>query len=224
MISVIIPTLNEERHIGRCIEALRAAIGDCEIIVCDGGSSDMTRDIAIGFRGVTVIGSEKSRGVQMNRGATHAKGDVLLFLHADTVLEEGWAEEIENALTDGSVIGGAFTFSIGNPAMKYRLVEVWVKMRCRVFRLPYGDQGMFIRRDSFIKLGGYRNIPLMEDVDIINRMKNLGKIAILNRKAATSGRRWAKKGIIRTAAINQITMLCYLIGVSPERLAKFYYR
>jgi len=224
MISVVIPALNEEENIGRCIAALRSSESSCEVIVADGGSRDRTREVAESCTGVTCIRTEKGRGNQMNAGASHARGDVLLFLHADTILTAGWDREVESALGDNRVAGGTFTFAIDNPLRKYRMIEAWVSMRCRVFGLPYGDQAIFVRRDVFDALKGYKNIPLMEDVDLIRRMKKLGRIALLEQKALTSGRRWVAKGLIRTAAVNQIIMLLYLLGVSPHRLAKFYYR
>lgn len=224
MISIIIPALNEEMHLTRCIESLRAEGFSGEIIVADGGSTDRTRDIASGYHGTHVVESVKGRGTQMNTGSAKATGDILLFLHADTVLEQGWSKELCSALDDLSVAGGAFSFSIDNPSLKYRLVEAWVHMRCRLFSLPYGDQAIFIRKSFFQKLGGYKEILLMEDVDIISRLKKLGNIAMLRKKAVTSGRRWVSKGLLRTAAINQITMLMYHLGVSPERLARFYYQ
>jgi hypothetical protein len=103
-------------------------------------------------------------------------------------------------------------------------VEAWVRLRCRIFRLPYGDQAIFIRKTAFQELGGYKEIPLMEDVDIIGQMKKLGSISMLQKRAVTSGRRWVRKGIFRTAAINQMTMLMFHLGVSPEKLARLYYR
>jgi rSAM/selenodomain-associated transferase 2 len=224
MISVIIPALNEEENISRCIGSIREESSSCEIIVSDGGSTDRTKEAAAGFQGVTVVDSKKGRGRQMNAGASQAKGEVLLFLHADTTLEQGWAKGIMTAMKDASVVGGAFTFCVDNPLPKFRSVEAWVRMRCAVFSLPYGDQGIFIRKTAFEKLGGYSDIPLMEDVDILGKMKKHGTITILDKRAVTSGRRWAEKGIIRTAAINQATMMLYRLGVSPERLARFYYR
>lgn len=224
MISVIIPTLNEEDHIGRCIAAIRAGEPVREIIVADGGSRDGTREVAGSYVGVTCIQTERGRGRQMNAGAVHAQGEVLLFLHADTILTAGWDREMQAALRDNGVAGGAFTFAVDNALPKYRLVEAWVSMRCHFFRLPYGDQAIFVRREIFNDLRGYTNIPLMEDVDLIGRMKKRGRIAILKHRALTSDRRWAAKGLIRTAAINQTVMLFYRLGVSPQRLAKFYYR
>jgi len=224
MISVIIPTLNEEACIRRCIESVRSTAAGCEIIVADGGSTDRTGEIAESHPKVQLVRSEAGRGNQMNSGATHAQGDVLLFLHADTFLEEGWHDDIAAALRNNDISGGAFTFAIDAPARKYRIVEAWVSMRCRIFSLPYGDQAIFIRRSFFEKLGGYKNLPLMEDVDLVTRMKKLGRITILQNRALTSGRRWASKGLLRTALINQITLLLYLLGVNPHKLARFYYR
>lgn len=224
MISVIIPALNEELHIERCIDSLRAEGFSGDIIVADGGSIDRTKEIALSHTGVIVVESPKGRGTQMNAGSAAATGDILIFLHADTVLEQGWSRELSAALDDPSVVGGAFRFCIDNPSAKYRLVEAWVHMRCRLCRLPYGDQAIFIRRDAFRTLGRYKEILLMEDVDIVRRMNKLGKIGILKHKAITSGRRWVSRGLLRTAVINQITMLLYQLGISPKKLARFYYQ
>jgi len=224
MISVIIPTLNESMNISSCIEAIQSETADLEIIVADGGSLDSTKDIAAGYQGVIIIDSEKGRGLQMNKAASASSGDILLFLHADTVIEQGWSHNILSTFENPSVIGGAFTFAVNNKAWKYRLVEAWVKMRCALFQLPYGDQAIFIRKTFFEMLKGYRDIPIMEDVDLIDRMRKVGKIRILHRKAFTSERRWAIKGLIKTAAVNQILMILYKLGVSPERLSEFYYR
>lgn len=224
MISVIIPALNEEMHLARCIDSLRAEGFSEEIIVVDGGSIDRTKEIASGYHGVRLLESAKGRGTQMNSGSSVATGDILLFLHADTILDHGWAEELCALLKIPSFVGGAFSFCIDNPSSRYRLVEAWVRLRCRIFRLPYGDQAIFVRKHIFQKLGGYKEIPLMEDVDIISRMKKLGKISMLRKKAVTSGRRWVSKGLLRTAAVNQMTLFMYHLGVSPEQLARFYYR
>lgn len=224
MISVIIPTLNEEDNIGRCIEGILNEGCDCEIIVADGGSTDKTVESVKRYPGVSFIQSQRGRGKQMNRGSSAASGDVLLFLHADTILEKGWTAEIISVLEDTSISGGAFTFSILSLLWKYRLVEAWVKLRCRLYSLPYGDQAIFVRKSAFDLLGGYKNIPLMEDVDFIGRLKKLGTIVILNKKAFTSERRWSKKGLIKTAAMNQLIMLLFKLGVNPSLLARIYYR
>ena len=224
MISVIIPSLNEEADLGRCIEGILKEGCDCEIIVADGGSNDKTTETATGYPGVAFIQSQRGRGIQMNMGASVASGDVLLFLHADTTLEVGWAAQMMSVLEDISISGGAFTFSIRSRLWKYRLVEAWVSLRCKFCLMPYGDQAIFVRKSAFDLTGGYKNIPLMEDVDFIGRLKKLGTIVILNKKAITSERRWSKKGLIKTASINQLVMLLYKFGVNPIRLARIYHR
>jgi rSAM/selenodomain-associated transferase 2 len=224
MISVVVPTLNEAENITKCIESIRLESHDIEIIIADGSSSDNTREIASEYPGVAVVESKRGRGIQMNTGASTASGDILLFLHADTTLEKGWSQSIRESLDENSIVGGAFTFAVDNPSWKYCLVEVWVKLRCKLCSLPYGDQAIFVRKSAFELIGRYKSIPLMEDVDLIERMKESGRIAILDKKAITSERRWSHKGLVKTAAINQITMLLYKFGVSPERLFRLYYR
>ena len=224
MISVIIPTLDEAENIRGCIECVRAEDGDFEILVCDGGSSDETVQIARGYDDAVLIETGKGRGAQMNRGAAAANGGVLLFLHADTKLERGWSRELLSVLADESVVGGAFTFKIDNPARRYRLVESWVKLRCSLFSLPYGDQGIFVRKDIFNKIGGYQDIPLMEDVEIVGALNKEGKLVLLEKCAVTHDRRWSRKGWIRASVSNQLVMLMYKMGIDPHTLARLYYR
>jgi rSAM/selenodomain-associated transferase 2 len=224
MISVIIPTLNEEHCIAGCIEDLLREECGFEIVVVDGGSVDGTAELAERYPGVTVIRSPKGRGLQMDLGAASASGEVLLFLHADTLLERGWASAISSVMEDTDASGGAFSFNINAQDWKYRLVEKWVAMRCKYFRLPYGDQAIFAGKNAFELAGGYRGLPLMEDVDLVKRLKRLGEFRMLKNKAMTSERRWLKKGVIRTAALNQLMMLLYKAGVSPRCLERLYYR
>lgn len=224
MISVIIPTLNEASNIGRCIDALRSESKDIEIIVADGGSSDNTREIATGCGVVKIVDSEAGRGLQMNKGAAASSGDILLFLHADTSIEQGWSDAVPSVIEKDCVAGGAFTFAVDGDSWSYRLVEAWVRMRCALLELPYGDQAIFVKRNIFEAVGGYRDIPLMEDVDLVGRVKKVGKISILRHRVLTSPRRWEEKGIIKTAAINQVIMLLYRLGVNPDRLFRYYYR
>ncbi len=223
MISVIIPTLNERDNIRRCIACIKAEGGDSEIIVCDGGSSDETVQIARECDDTTVIETVRGRGVQMNKGVAAAAGDVLLFLHADTTLEAGWSKTVIRTLEDPSVAAGAFTLRVDNAASRYRLIEFWVKLRCTLFNLPYGDQGIFVRRSIFDRIGGYRDIPLMEDVEIIGRLRKAGKVVLLEKCAITHARRWMKKGWVRASISNHAVMLMYKLGVDPHALARMYY-
>lgn len=222
LISVIVPALNEEGHIGACIESV-SADGGCEIIVADGGSEDATCAVAAAYKNVRVIKTSKGRGAQMNRGAAYAAGEVLLFLHADTILEKGWSRDVAAVLKDEGVAGGAFTFRIDRPELHYRLIETWVKLRCALLRLPYGDQGIFVRRRIFDLLGGYLEIPLMEDVDIVGRIKEKGEIRILGKSASTHHRKWETDGWIRRSFRNQQIMLLYRLGVDPKKLFELYY-
>lgn len=223
MISVIVPTLNEEANIGCCIRNVRAEGAGIEVVVSDGGSSDKTVEAAYRSGADRVVRGKTGRGPQMNAGAADATGDILVFLHADTRLEPGWRGELITAIEDGAP-GGAFAFSIENPGFKYRLTEIWVRLRCGIFRLPYGDQAIFMRRDVFEALGGYRDIPLMEDVELIGRMKKKGRITILKKRAFTHDRRWEESGWLRTSLLNQVIMILYRLGVHPRRLVRLYYR
>jgi rSAM/selenodomain-associated transferase 2 len=223
MISVIIPSLNEEITIGKCIESVRRESGYIEVIVADGGSVDGTREVIGKLNEVVLIESPKGRGLQMNHGAGSATGDIYLFLHTDTLLEQGWSNEIMTALDDGLVAGGAFTLAIDSPEWQYRLIEHMVRTRCALWKLPYGDQGIFVRKSVFEKIRGYKNMPLMEDVDFIERTKREGRISILHKKAVTSHRRWEKEGWIQTTLMNQLIMIMYRLGVDPHRLAQLYY-
>jgi rSAM/selenodomain-associated transferase 2 len=223
MISVIIPSLNEEIAIGKCIESVRRESGYIEVIVADGGSIDGTFEVIGRFNDIVLIESPKGRGLQMNQGAGAATGDIYLFLHADTILEQGWSDEIMTALGNGEVAGGAFTLAIDSPEWQYRLIEHMVRTRCALWKLPYGDQGIFVRRSVFEKIDGYKNIPLMEDVDFIERTKRSGRISILPKKAFTSHRRWEKEGWVQTTLLNQLIMIMYRLGVDPHRLAGLYY-
>lgn len=224
LLSVIIPTLNEENNIVPCIRSVGNEEAGCEIILSDGGSTDGTIERAGAFKGVRVVNSARGRGLQMNKGAAEARGEVFLFLHADTRLEEGWSRAVRSLLSDSSVVGGAFTFRVASDKRRYRLTEFLVSLRCGIFKLPYGDQGIFVRREIFEDLGGFREFPLMEDVDMISRMRKKGRIGILGKKAFTHHRRWETEGWICASLQNQLIMVLFRLGLSPETLARMYYR
>lgn len=219
-ISIIIPTRNEATAIAATLaSATSGAV--CEILVVDGGSSDETADIAR-RHGARVIPSAPGRGRQMNLGAAQAKGEILLFLHGDTLLPQGFAPRVISTLRQAGVAAGAFGLAIDLPGAKVRLVEGVANLRSTLLQLPYGDQGIFLYRQKFIDAGGYPEEPLLEDVLLIKRLKRSGRIAIVSSAVLTSGRRWQRLGVLRTTLINQAVMLGYLLGIAPQRLQKWY--
>ncbi len=218
-ISVIIPALNEAAS----LEATVRSIGKGhQVIVADGGSVDSTRAVAAGL-GALVVRSAPGRGVQMDCGALGAEGDALLFLHADTVLPEGWAESVRRAMGDERVVGGAFRLRISSGRAFYRVIEQMATARFRLFGLIYGDQAIFVRREGFFKAGGFGALPLMEDVDCVRRLRRTGRLTLLDRSVATSPRRWEERGVIKNTLRNWLTLMLYLMGVPPRRLYGFYY-
>lgn len=220
MISVIIPTLNEELTLEKNLISVGNS-KDVEIIVSDGGSNDATLAIAKRLAGKT-LSSPAGRGAQMNVGASAASGDILLFLHADTILPAGWEGHVREPLIDEEVAGGGFAFSLSGHSPSFSFISFMVNIRSRLLKLPYGDQALFVRRRIFNKLGGFREIPIMEDVELVKGMRRLGRIQILDQPVITSSRRWEREGWIRTTFRNLSLLFLYHLGVSPERLYKFY--
>ncbi len=221
-LSIVIPTLNEEEHLGQTLEKVdRVPHG--EVIVVDGGSRDRTVEIAEKW-GARVIRTEPNRGRQMNLGAREASGDILLFVHADTRLPENYSELIREALTDPKVVGGAFAWRVEPSTPFLRYLERNVAWRTKIFRMPYGDQAYFIRTSVFREIGGYADIPLMEDVEFIRRLRKIGKLAYIPHAVVTSPRQYQKCGPVRTALRNKLTLFGYYLKVPPERLSKFYYK
>ena len=209
-VSAIIPTLNEEARIAATIDAARAA-GVDEIIVADGGSTDATIAIAESY-GARVITGERTRAKQLNRGAVEATGDILIFLHADTLLPKGAADAVIHAEADC----GGFLVEFIEPGLRLAYVAFMINARTRLTRAPWGDQAQFFRRAAF---PGYPELPIMEDYVIARAMK---RAAILPLKVRTSGRRFLTKGVIRASAINWLIITAFHLGVSPERLARWY--
>ena len=213
---MIIPSLNEAAHIGAAIDSATGA----EVIVSDGGSTDGTVEIARA-RGVRVLEGDTMRARQMNRGAEAASGDALIFLHADTILPAGARDAVAEALQNEWVFGG---FRIGFREPGLNSVAFAINSRTRWTRAPWGDQAQFIRRDAFLAAGGFCEIPIMEDYELARRMKRTGDTLILPLAVSTSGRRFIEKGRIRTALLNWTIIAAYHLGVSPERLARWYRR
>ncbi len=218
-ITIIIPVLNEANTITATLAHLKNA-SNIEIIVVDGGSKDETIALAKSC-GVQVISSGLGRATQMNIGATVATGDILLFLHADTRIPSNFDILIRQALA-GNPIAGAFELKIDANLRGIRLIEKMVNLRSHLFSLPYGDQGIFIWSKVFHQIGGFPDLPIMEDFVFIRHLKKLGKIEIIPQPAITSGRRWQKLGVIKTTLINQLMIIGYFLGVSPLQLARWY--
>jgi len=223
-ISIVIPVFHEEKVINKAVDAMHRLPfeGRLEIIVVDGDPGEQTL-IAISDPRVIKARSEKGRGKQMNVGAMLASGEVLLFLHVDTELPPDGLTQIYTVMRDRNCVGGSFDLGIGSDRFCFRLIERAASLRSRITRMPYGDQGIFLRRESFFDLGGFRELPLMEDVDLMRRVRQSGKkIHIIARKVKTSARRWEKEGVVYCTFRNWTLILLYLLGVSPQRLGRFY--
>jgi rSAM/selenodomain-associated transferase 2 len=228
MISVVIPTLNSERTLVHTLASLVPALVHGvvqEAIVADGGSTDETLEIA-DAAGTHVIKAPRGRGAQLDAGAALARGDWLLFLHADTVLEPGWAEEGESFMERSESgrrrqAAAYFRFALDDDGFMPRLVEGLVGLRCLLFAMPYGDQGLLISRAFYDRLGGFRALPLMEDVDLVRRLKR-PEIVGLKSRAVTSATRYQSEGYFARGVRNLGLMLLYFLRVPPRVLARLY--
>ncbi len=218
-LSAIIPTLNSAHSLP---DTLRALEGVDEIVVVDGGSQDQTIAVAKAS-GARIVAAQAGRGTQMIAGADAAKGDWLLFLHADTVLDAGW-RSIATQFTergDNAQVAGVFKFAVDDASSQARRLERLVAWRVRQFGLPYGDQGLLIHRDFYAALGGFRPLPLMEDVDLIRRIGR-HRLTTLDAKARTSAIRWHRGGWIMRSARNIGCLSLYYLGVPPRVLKRLY--
>lgn len=222
--SFIIPVYREAEIINSTIDHLMCLqkFAAAEIIVADGDQEGSTlREIS--NTTVKKILCPEGRARQMNSGAAQATGDILIFLHADTRLPENALKKITAILKDKKIIGGAFDLGIDSQRFAFRVIEKIASIRSRLTRIPYGDQAIFIRRDYFQSLGGFQNIPIMEDVELMRRIKRRqGKINILKDKVKTSPRRWETEGVVFCTFRNWFLITLYLLGAKPETLAKFY--
>ena len=230
-ISVIIPALDEDAVIGDAIERV-CQDKPWEIIVVDGHSLDATVTVAESH-GARVVSTEPGRGRQMNAGAAVATGDVLLFLHADTALPAGFTGHVARAMTAPApapgiapgiapapgIVAGAFELRIDAPHRSFRLIEAAVNRRSRWLGLPYGDQAIFLRSETFRVVGGYPEADAMEDFALIRRLRKLGRIGIVPASVTTSARRWLSDGVWRTTLLNQVCVWAWLAGVSGSRIA-----
>jgi rSAM/selenodomain-associated transferase 2 len=224
--SVIIPVFRESAIINQTIEHIRQISPgfDMELIVVDGDDHGNTVNAITSEQVIQMI-TAKGRARQMNKGASRAKGEILLFLHADTELPANAFRSISSFLDSGEYAGGAFDLGIRSPRRIFRIIEKAVSLRTRLTGIPYGDQAIFVRRDYFEKMRGFRDIPLMEDVEFMRNLKRSGyRIGIIPDKVRTSSRRWDREGVLFCTLRNWILISLYLLGADPRKLERFYDR
>lgn len=223
-LSIVIPTLNEEHRLGSVLStALEQAD---EVWISDGGSEDRTVAVAESYGARTVSGPA-GRGIQLNRGAERADGDALLFLHADTRLPPAACVRVRRAIRRGAVGGGfRLRFDTEHPGLRFtaglRFIAECINLRTRLTGCPLGDQAQFVERTAFTALGGFREWPILEDLDFLRRLKRRGRTVLLEEPIVTSPRRYLRRGAVRTIATNWLIFALYFAGVSPRRLARFY--
>ncbi len=229
MISIVIPALNAASRLPLCLDALVAPALDGlvkEVIVVDGGSDDASAAIADGF-GATVLTAPPGRGGQLVAGAAVTRGAWLLFLHGDTVLEEGWADEARRFISgdDANARAGVFTLRFDAAGLAPQLLSAGAMLRTQLFKTPYGDQGLLVSRALYDAVGGYNDMPLFEDVDIVQRIiahEGRSALHVFKSKAVTDAARYQRRGYFRQAATNLWRLLRYHTGATPEDLAKSY--
>ena len=218
-VSIIIPVLNEARVLEQTLSQLRSELGPHELIIVDGGSTDGSAHIAEKYGKVLI--SERGRAKQLNAGAAAASGNILIFLHADIWLEPGALTAVETALSSGYV-GGGFRQKIDGKNILYRIIEIAGNIRGKYLKVFYGDSGIFLSRADFEKIGGFPEIPILEEMEFSTALRRLGKTTLVTPHIHISARRWETKGILRTTANNWLITLLYFLKFSPAQLAKLY--
>lgn len=219
-VSIIIPALDEAPSIAQAIARARA-LSPCEVIVVDGGSGDETVARSVPAADL-VLTAPRGRAAQQNAGAKASRGDVLLFLHADCWLEPGSLEPVHAALGDPSCVGGCFEQRIDAEGLRFRWLERGNALRVNWWGLAYGDQGIFVRREVFERLGGFPPLPFMEDLFLMQRLRREGRFVLLKTRLHVSARRWERKGVVRQTAQNWLLTALARCGVPPARLVRFY--
>jgi rSAM/selenodomain-associated transferase 2 len=220
-LSVIVPVLNEQAVLGNTLATLRRRAPEAEIIVVDDGSTDKSVDIGRRVADQVIV-APCGRALQQNEGALRSSGDVLAFVHADTLVPVTFLEDIRAALNDATVCGGRFDLALDDHGMVVSLVAKLINLRSRLTRSATGDQAIFVRRAVFESLGSFAQIPICEDIDFMRRLKRAGRVACLRSQVVTSARRWQRKGFFKTIFLMWIIKSLYLLGVAPQRLARWY--
>jgi len=221
-ISIIIPVFNEAAAVGPCIDRLPRS-PEIELLLADGGSTDATAE-EIRARGLEPLLTKPGRGTQLRAGAAAASSGIFLFLHCDTCLPPDCIASIRSTLDRNGVAAGAFRLRIDAPGTVFRLIETGANLRSSLFGLPYGDQALFLRRETYFAAGGFPDQPIMEDVVMARRLRRLGRIVLAPAAVTTSARRWQRLGPLRVTLINQLMLLGHAAGIPPQRLAAWYRR
>ena len=220
-VSIIIPALNEGDSIGSTLDSVMKSGSDIEVLLVDGGSTDQTTEVALAC-GARVITSERGRGAQMHRGASEARGAILWFVHADTLAPAGSADRIMAAMQDEQVVAGNFAIRFGGEQRAARFMT-WLYPQLRRLGLCYGDSAIFVRRDAYFAVGGFKPLPIFEDVELLREMRKLGRFVHLPFTVTTSSRRFAK-GSFAVTLTRWVALQClYWLGVSPKRLGRHYH-
>jgi rSAM/selenodomain-associated transferase 2 len=218
-LSIVIPTLNEAEILARTLQSLKDQ--PPEVLVVDGGSQDSTPQVARQYT-PHVFTSKRGRGVQQDVGARHSSGEVLVFLHADTLLPQGYEKHIRGALADPDIVFGAFHLSICPSTPALALVALMANLRSRLLSLPYGDQALFVRRNAYFQAGGFQDWPIMEDVDLVHRLRRAGRFKLVRSAVQTSARRWQREHFVYTTVRNWSLIIRYALGMSPHELSRHY--
>ncbi|MFA5117290.1 MAG: TIGR04283 family arsenosugar biosynthesis glycosyltransferase [Candidatus Omnitrophota bacterium] len=220
MVSIIVPLYNEENVLLKNSARFEGLSRAGELIFSDGASSDRSVDIA-GKHG-KVVYAPIGRAAQMNQGAFHAKGDILLFLHADTIIAPDSLAAIEKSIIEDGFIGGCFTQEIDNNAFIYRLIAGQGNLRARLSKEFYGDQGIFVKKDAFLSIGGFPEVPILEDVLFTRKLRDRGKTIVLADKILVSARRWENNGVIRTAVLYNLIIILFRLKVPLHKIKRLY--
>lgn len=220
-LSIVVPTLNEARALPGLLDDLAKLRVPTETIVVDGGSADATRELAIAA-GACLLRTPGGRGAQLRIGAAAARGRMLCFLHADVHLDRQARRALERLATDGGDDAYAFTLRIASTRWRYRLVERGTALRARLFKFPYGDQGLVLARDLYHRAGGFPDIAIMEDVAFVMALRRMTALRVLPEHVTVSPRRWEQDGVLRRTFANWALLGAFLAGIAPDRLARAY--